>query len=53
MRGISADPKIAVSGYPAPSTGQAVRAVLFETLGTVVDWRSGISSAAVRAFAPR
>jgi hypothetical protein len=36
--------------YTAPSTGQAVRAVLFDTFGTVVDWRSGIS-AAVRAFA--
>lgn len=39
-----------MTGYTAPSTGQAVRAVLFDTFGTVVDWRSGISSA-VRAFA--
>jgi len=39
-----------VTGYTAPSTGRAVRAVLFDTFGTVVDWRSGISSA-VRAFA--
>jgi len=39
-----------VSGYTAPSTGRTVRAVLFDTFGTVVDWRSGISSA-VRAFA--
>jgi 2-haloacid dehalogenase len=39
-----------VTGYTAPSTGQTVRAVLFDTFGTVVDWRSGISSA-VRAFA--
>jgi 2-haloacid dehalogenase len=39
-----------VTGYASPSTGQAVRAVLFDTFGTVVDWRSGISSA-VRAFA--
>jgi 2-haloacid dehalogenase len=39
-----------VTGYRAPSTGQLVRAVLFDTFGTVVDWRSGISSA-VRAFA--
>lgn len=39
-----------MTGYTAPSTGQAVRAVLFDTFGTVVDWRSGIS-AAVRAFA--
>ncbi len=39
-----------MTGYPAPSTGQTVRAVLFDTFGTVVDWRSGIS-AAVRGFA--
>jgi 2-haloacid dehalogenase len=39
-----------VTGYTAPSTGQVVRAVLFDTFGTVVDWRSGIASA-VRAFA--
>jgi 2-haloacid dehalogenase len=39
-----------VTGYAAPSTGRTVRAVLFDTFGTVVDWRSGISSA-VRAFA--
>jgi 2-haloacid dehalogenase len=39
-----------VTGYRAPSTGQTVRAVFFDTFGTVVDWRSGISSA-VRAFA--
>lgn len=39
-----------MTGYTAPSTGQTVRAVLFDTFGTVVDWRSGISSA-VRAFA--
>ena len=39
-----------MTGYSAPSTGQRVRAVLFDTFGTVVDWRSGIS-AAVRAFA--
>lgn len=39
-----------MAGYQAPSTGQTVRAVLFDTFGTVVDWRTGISSA-VRAFA--
>jgi 2-haloacid dehalogenase len=39
-----------MAGYTAPSTGQAVRAVLFDTFGTVVDWRTGISSA-VRVFA--
>jgi 2-haloacid dehalogenase len=39
-----------VTGYTAPSTGQTERAVLFDTFGTVVDWRSGISSA-IRGFA--
>ncbi len=39
-----------MAGYRAPSTGRTVRAVLFDTFGTVVDWRTGISSA-VRAFA--
>jgi 2-haloacid dehalogenase len=39
-----------VARYIAPSTGRAVRAVLFDTFGTVVDWRSGIASA-VAAFA--
>jgi 2-haloacid dehalogenase len=39
-----------VTGYTAPSTGQPVRAVLFDAFGTVVDWRSGIACA-VRAFA--
>lgn len=39
-----------MTGYTAPSTGRAVRAVLFDTFGTVVDWRSGVSSA-VHAFA--
>jgi 2-haloacid dehalogenase len=41
-----------VARYVAPSTGRAVRAVLFDTFGTVVDWRSGIASA-VAAFAAR
>jgi 2-haloacid dehalogenase len=36
--------------YRSPSTGRAVRAVLFDVFGTVVDWRSGIASA-VRLFA--
>jgi 2-haloacid dehalogenase len=36
--------------YRSPSTGRAVRAVLFDTFGTVVDWRSGIA-ASVRDFA--
>jgi 2-haloacid dehalogenase len=38
--------------YHSPSTGLAVRAVLFDVFGTVVDWRSGIA-AAVRVFAAR
>lgn len=41
-----------MAGYRAPSTGRTVRAVLFDTFGTVVDWRTGISSA-VGAFADR
>jgi 2-haloacid dehalogenase len=32
-------------GFRAPSTGAVVRAVLFDTFGTVVDWRSGIAAA--------
>jgi 2-haloacid dehalogenase len=39
-----------VNGYTASSTGRTVRAVLFDTFGTVVDWRSGVASA-VRVFA--
>jgi 2-haloacid dehalogenase len=38
--------------YFSPSTGRRVRAVLFDTFGTVVDWRSGIAEA-VRRFAQR
>ncbi|MDT5146764.1 MAG: 2-haloacid dehalogenase [Mycobacterium sp.] len=38
--------------YRPQSTGRAVRAVLFDTFGTVVDWRSGIADA-VRQFAQR
>jgi 2-haloacid dehalogenase len=34
--------------YVASSTGRVVRAVLFDTFGTVVDWRSGISDAVQR-----
>jgi len=36
--------------FTAVSTGQAVKAVLFDVFGTVVDWRSGVA-AAVRRFA--
>ncbi|BBY40259.1 dehalogenase [Mycobacterium mantenii] len=38
--------------YRSPSTGRAVRAVLFDTFGTVVDWRAGIADS-VRHFARR
>lgn len=38
--------------YRSRSTGRAVRAVLFDTFGTVVDWRSGIA-ASVQQFAQR
>lgn len=38
--------------YRSPSTGRAIRAVLFDTFGTVVDWRSGIATS-VRDFAQR
>lgn len=31
--------------YRSPSTGGTVRAVLFDTFGTVVDWRSGVAQA--------
>jgi 2-haloacid dehalogenase len=41
-----------MTGYTSPSTGRAVQAVLFDTFGTVVDWRSGVS-AAVGGFAAR
>lgn len=41
-----------MTDYRSPSTGRVVRAVLFDTFGTVVDWRSGIS-AAVGNFAQR
>jgi 2-haloacid dehalogenase len=39
-----------VASYQAVSTGRTIRAVLFDTFGTVVDWRTGIA-AAVSAFA--
>jgi 2-haloacid dehalogenase len=34
-----------MSRFVAPSTGRVVRAVLFDTFGTVVDWRTGIAAA--------
>ena len=36
--------------YRSPSTGRTVRAVLFDTFGTVVDWRTGVARDAA-AFA--
>jgi 2-haloacid dehalogenase len=36
--------------FVSVSTGQAVKAVLFDVFGTVVDWRTGVA-AAVRRFA--
>lgn len=38
--------------YRAPSTGHEIRAVLFDTFGSVVDWRSGVARE-VAAFAAR
>jgi 2-haloacid dehalogenase len=34
-----------VADYRSPSTGRVIRAILFDTFGTVVDWRSGITRA--------
>jgi 2-haloacid dehalogenase len=34
--------------FRSPSTGRIVRAVLFDTFGSVVDWRTGITSAVSR-----
>ena len=38
--------------YVSSSTGQPIKAVLFDTFGTVVDWRSGVARE-VAAFAER
>jgi 2-haloacid dehalogenase len=38
--------------YVAPSTGREIKAVLFDTFGTVVDWRSGVARD-VATFAKR
>ncbi len=38
--------------YSSPSTGQRIEAVLFDTFGTVVDWRTGVARE-VAAFAER
>jgi 2-haloacid dehalogenase len=34
--------------FTAPSTGQSVKAVLFDVFGTVVDWRAGVAAAVGR-----
>lgn len=39
-----------IQPYGSPSTGREVRAVLFDTFGTVVDWRTGVARHAA-AFA--
>ncbi|WP_457972282.1 haloacid dehalogenase type II [Arthrobacter sp. D1-17] len=39
--------------YRSPSTGREVRAVLFDTFGTVVDWRTGIARQAAAFAAAR
>ena len=41
-----------MADYRSPSTGRVIRAVLFDTFGTVVDWRSGIVHA-VEQFSRR
>ena len=38
--------------YVSPSTGREIKAVLFDTFGSVVDWRSGVARD-VAAFAER
>lgn len=38
--------------FVSPSTGRAIKAVVFDTFGTVVDWRSGVA-AAVQKFAEK
>ncbi|MFE4544650.1 haloacid dehalogenase type II [Arthrobacter sp. NPDC056727] len=40
------------AAFVSPSTGRQVKAVLFDTFGTVVDWRSGVA-AQVGRFAER
>ncbi|MFJ6077075.1 haloacid dehalogenase type II [Pseudarthrobacter sp. NPDC092419] len=39
--------------YRSPSTGREVRAILFDTFGTVVDWRSGVAREAAAFAAER
>ena len=39
-----------MTAFVSPSTGRQLKAVLFDTFGTVVDWRSGVA-AEIRRFA--
>jgi 2-haloacid dehalogenase len=41
------------NAFRSPVTGRTVRAVLFDTFGTVVDWRGGITAAATELFRRR
>lgn len=42
-----------MTGFRSPSTARRIRAVLFDTFGTVVDWRSGIAAAVAQFAASR
>src|SRR3954447_3167269 len=46
----AATPNSAPMTYVSPSTGREIKAVLFDTFGSVVDWRSGVARD-VAAFA--
>jgi 2-haloacid dehalogenase len=41
-----------MTAFVSPSTGRQLKAVLFDTFGTVVDWRSGVA-AEIRKFGDR
>src|SRR4029453_17316802 len=41
-------PESATMTYVSPSTGREIEAVLFDTFGSVVDWRSGIAREGAR-----
>jgi 2-haloacid dehalogenase len=43
---------VSPSAFRSPSTGRHLKAVLFDTFGTVVDWRSGVA-AEIGRFADR
>jgi hypothetical protein len=36
------------SAFVSPSTGRQLKAVLFDTFGTVVDWRCGVAAEVLR-----